>query len=259
MDLDRLYTLPKQLISDVSDLRLLCRSPNGFAARIDDEDGLSTARRLLIYGILFDLIIVIALLPAACCNVLSPWRLVLIGVLETTLAATQGLVYIASTRLLSDRPSPKSVVATTVAMKFLFLIPAVVLMAMYLVTESIPFLVLRGIAAWIGSISIPLLLPFVVARGARRRVLVGLVSLVLIVAVRMGVGLLSLQENHKMPEKLIKISLNYDPIGHELNSLDIRDSMEPHQLLIDLHEVYNDLLYSVDVSEGKLSIIRIRI
>ena len=112
----------------------------------------------------------------------------------------------------------------------------------------------RGIAAWIASISIPLLLPFVVARGAKRRVLVGLVSLVLIVVVRMGVGLLSLQEDHRVPEKLIKLLLNYDPIGHELNSLDVRASIAPHHLLDDLHDVYNDMLQSVDVSEDKLLI-----
>ena len=185
---------------------------------------LSTVRRVLVYSVVTDLLIVVAFIPFNPTKILdiTPWQLLLIGIGEAGIAAAQGLVYVLPSRILSPRPSVKTVVAATVMLKLTLILPVGMLTSLYLISESLVVASIRGVSIWIGLLMIPVVLPYVLAFGLRRRLLVGLLSILAIVATR-GALVFVVSSQGIIAPSVVRFSLMYDPIGAELSKLDVED------------------------------------
>jgi hypothetical protein len=205
------------LMQDIRDLSRLFRSPGSFFQKVSAESGAATLLRLLMYGVLFDLLFAVLLVPEA----RNPSRIPLsyaltFGICAGFLAIIPGAILFLITRLLSPRPGFKVVIAYAVMGKLFLLTPAVICFALYLFKESVPLLAIRGTMVWLGSLLIAVACPFLIAASAKRRWLVSLLSLVVQVAVNAAVILAVSHSGPKMPAQVSMLSFLYDPVAAEM-------------------------------------------
>lgn len=231
MSLTDFYSLPKQLSSDIADIKLLVLKPRTLFRKIKKEKTFVTIRRLILYGVLFDALLLAFLLPTFP-NIANTtfWQLLSLGVTETILALFPGLVFFLPSRLLSPAPTFKQVISCAVMVKFLLLTPAMFFFAVYLFTESVAVSALRGAIVWVASLSIPIVCPLLLAENLKRRLLVGVLSLFLVFGLRSGVGFAIASRGPEVMDEVAPIFLQFDPIGAELDHMKVLDWMRPYDL-----------------------------
>jgi len=231
MSIAEFYSLPKDLIADLADLRLLLLKPRTLFRKIKNEKTFATVRRLVLYGVVFDALFIALLVPTfpEAANI-SFRQLLLLGATETLLALFPGIVFYLPCRLLNPAPNLKQVVACAVMVKFLILTPAIFLFAVYLFTESAAIAALRGGVVWIAALSIPILCPLLLAANSKRRFLVSSLSLIMILGIGAGIGVMISFFDKEAQDKISAISLLYDPIGAELDNMKALDLMKPFDI-----------------------------
>ncbi len=205
------------IVGFVLDLPQFLRSPREFIQHANHESEFRTCLRLLSYAILFDL----------CCDLLfafrtfptlSPWQLFLIGLFELLLALFSVPFFALANRITRAGGKIKEIVVYCVVFKFIWLLPVVVMYSLYLFSEDHLFLWPRGVLYWFGLVSLPLLWPFLVNQGLRRRTVTCLLSLVFLYSASFAIGY-TVYRSDTARQRIVKVSLLYDPITAEFRRL----------------------------------------
>jgi hypothetical protein len=208
----------RTLYRDIRDLLSLFSSPRSFFQKVSVEGSAATILRLLLYGILFDLLFALVLFP----EVRKPARIPLLyvftlGISEGLIAILLGAMLYATTRLLRPQPKFKVVVAYAVIGKFFFLTPAVICFGYYLLKESVAVLAARGAIVWLASLLIPVVCPFLIAPSANRRTMVSLLSLVILIVARVAIIVSPAHGNSQISTPVSRFAFLYDPVAAEMD------------------------------------------
>jgi hypothetical protein len=214
-------------------------------------------RRLIVYGILFDLLIIISLIPV----VQDPAKItikqiVFLGVLETLIAFFPGFVFFVSTRLLSSPPSLKALLSYAVVCKFVFCIPTIICTSLYLWGENTVVLAIRGGLGLAASFALPVLCPYLVSTSTRKRPLVSILSLVLLVAARTGIAALLgvWNPNPVFFERLEGFSLLFDPVSFEISHDKLTSAMPTDWDISKIYESQSNIVKSIHIQNGRITI-----
>jgi len=246
-------------VRDISDLSLIFQSPRSFFGRVASESGISTVRRLLLYGVLFDLLTIVLFLPMIPSpEKISLRQLLLFGTLETLIAVFPGLLLSVTTRLLDPKPAIKVVIAYAVVCKFVMLTPAVVFFALYLLGESVALLAAKGVVVWFASLALPLSAPFLLSTSSKRRLLTAFLSLLLLIGARIGLAQLVIYANPFMIDKLSSFSFLIDPVGLEISRYKLED-MIPKAEFDNILKSQKDILEAVRIDGKSANIDQFRI
>jgi hypothetical protein len=188
-------------------------APRRYLRSLDTDPPVEIAARIAALGIAFS-----ALELLLFARSLDPTQVLFVGFLETAISLVTVPVLFLVIRSMGGA-SPWRVAAVYVlTMRFTFMVPAVILYAVFLLTEDYAFAALRGASVIAYIVLLFTVLPFAYFDRPKARLAALSIGLA---AFSAYVWLLSIAFEHSSTDgsRMAELSLNYDPIGAELEAL----------------------------------------
>lgn len=204
-----------KLAERLSESFSIATSPRVFIRRVASEPAGATWRRLLTLAVCFSMfeVSLFGLLSAKSSD-LSVFRLIGLSIVEFCLSAAAVPVFYAVAKFVHSRAAFRVAAAWAITFRFVLLMPPLILMFAFLMSENYLFAFLKGCASWLYVIAFILVYPIAASRSLRQSVLAVTISATAFVAFVVVVTL-SLSAFPPSPKKLL-VPLLDDPIAAEI-------------------------------------------
>ncbi len=210
-----------KIIGYLKELVYLVLSPRKFFRTVAAEATNETIYRLTVYTSCYAIIEIALFTAVLRLPTISSYEVVGIALLEATFSLFVRPVLLGVAYVLRIEQPLKTSLAYALSGRFLFLTPALVSYALFLMTENYGFALVRGVLVQAYVLVYVLMFPLALSKSIKQRALAVVITIATTVSLMLAVAWITLRFSTQM-SRFEEFSLLYDPIGAEVDRLGIR-------------------------------------